>query len=80
MDYLIYIGCAVLGCIVFYYIIKAAVKNAILETKSETKKTEAIKSIGDKPPTPDQVALQKKYQNGEMSFDDYRTQFDLLAK
>lgn len=73
-----YIAGILLGLIVFYYMIKAAVKNGIIEAKSEMQSPQVISKL-EKVPNSKQTELQNKYDKGEISFAEYKIQWDKLS-
>ncbi|MDP4264470.1 MAG: hypothetical protein Q8941_18215 [Bacteroidota bacterium] len=77
--FVIYLVGALLGWSIFYYTIKAAVKNGIKEARYET---EVSKAMGrpEKKPTAEQEKLQQLYDKGQITFDEYQTTWAKLDK
>jgi len=77
MDYIAYLIAGVLAWIIFYYTIKGAIKNAIIETRE---KTNSI--VNDVPEartwTVGQIALQQKYEKGEITLEQYKKDWDIV--
>ena len=75
MDPLIYIGCALLGWVIFYYTIKGAIKNAIIETRE--KPPAIVQSVPEAVNwTVGQKALQHRYDRGEITLEQYHKEWD----
>lgn len=76
---LLYFTGIVLGWITLYYTIKAAVKNGIKEANSEKVLPTPYKDYKpEKLPNTEQVKLQQRYNNGEITFNDYQTEWNKL--
>lgn len=75
---LLYIIGIIIGLLILYYIIKAAVKNAILETRNASEPERRVTNL-EKIPNSQQIALQKKYDNGEITFEEYKKEWDRLS-
>lgn len=68
----IYVTAAIVSLFILYYLIKGAVKNAILEANEITKPMpDPQPRPSEKPPNAKQWELQKRYDKGEISFDEY---------
>ena len=75
----LYIAAAIIGWVIFYYVVKAAVKNAIIEARSDMERPSLVKdSEPEKIGTPEQMKLQERYAKGEISFEVYKTEWDKL--
>ena len=76
---LIYIIGACISLAIFYYTVKAAVKYGILEA-NETKNgiRNETTTIQESLPNHAQAELQKKYDKGELSFEEYKKQWEKL--
>lgn len=77
--YLLYILAVIIGWVIFYYVVKAAVKNAILETQYQKRYSKQV--IETKPEVPSnsqQRDLQKQYDNNEISFEVYQAEWEKL--
>lgn len=69
----LYMLCCIIGLIIFYHLVKAAVKNAIIESFAHEKM--AKNSTNNKPELPansDQMKLQQQYDKGEITFEEYK--------
>lgn len=76
-----YLVGAVISWTIFYYTIKAAIKWAIRETNEEKEISEMKKIASqskDVTMTPALAELQKKYDRGTITFDQYKTEWDKL--
>ncbi|HMJ48305.1 MAG TPA: hypothetical protein VK498_13315 [Ferruginibacter sp.] len=75
--FIVSIAVLCIGLAIFYYLIKAAVKNGILAA-NEAKIMSETGSISEPLWTPKQIELQKKYERGELSNEEYKTEWDKL--
>ena len=81
-----YIVAAIIGWVIFYYIVKAAVKNGIREAHDDIKEVRDDKQYNyyskvEKPgipATPEQVKLQERYEKGEISLEVYQSEWNKL--
>jgi len=79
------VGLAI-GVAIFYYIIKEAVKNGIIEANAKIeRKTHTIvsqnRSMMPAPAmTPAQSEIYHKYERGEISFEEYQKEFNVLGE
>jgi uncharacterized membrane protein len=63
--------------LIFYNIVKAAVRNGIREAIRDMKAPEITKKIfTDVKPSERQLELQERYNRGEITFDAYREAWD----
>jgi len=77
----IYLISAILSLIIFYHIIKAAVKNGMIEAQARMKQTSAsVNYRVEKKPTSAQERLQARYNKGEMTFEQFKTEWEQLDK
>jgi len=83
MDYIFYIVCAVASWAIFYYTIKAAIINGVLaankaEKMSADSKTAETATLpkADRVFTIGQIALQDRYEKGEITLEQYRKDWD----
>ena len=79
--FLIYAIAAILGWIIFYYTIKWAVKNAIIEARTDIELSSSVVNrteVIEKPYTNKQKTLQERYDAGEISFEEYKSEWDKL--
>ncbi len=70
---------AIIGWVVFYYIIKGAVKWGTIEAKQHFEAQgmkQTIEKNKDAPETSALRELQKKYDKGHLTFDEYKKQWD----
>ncbi len=65
----IYLFATIIGWIIFYYTVKAAVKNGILEAKPNTSfpASNAVTSKPERAPNSEQKKLEMRYKNGEIT-------------
>ncbi len=77
---LIYVAGAAIILAIIYYIIKAAVKNGIIDANEiiNGKGKLYTKSVVESLPNSAQAELQKKYEKGELSFEEYKKEWDRL--
>lgn len=77
---LLYIVGVITGWFIFYYVVKAAVKNGIREARADKEVPMGIK--GNKPERPtnaEQIKLQQRYDKGEITFDVYQSEWNKLS-
>ena len=72
-----YVIGAVVSWILFYYVVKMAVKNGIQEA-CQNKASHSGHNHSDSQPTPAQIKLQQQYDNGEIPFDIYQSEWNRL--
>ena len=75
--YIIYVIGAVVSWILFYYVVKLAVKNGIEEAR-QNKASHSDHTNSDSLPTPAQIKLRQQYDNGEITFDIYQSEWKRL--
>ena len=79
--FMIYIIAAGISLVILYYIIKGAVKSAILEANGEIKRADILK-VGikiiddDNPSNPKRAELKKMYEEGKISLEVYQTEWN----
>lgn len=77
--YLFYFIAVAIGWVIFYYVVKAAVKNGIKEARADK---EASTYIRDTKPeiqaNPEQRKLQQRYDKGEIPFEVYQSEWNKL--
>lgn len=75
-----YILASIIGLLIFYNIIKAAVKNGIIEAR-DFKEVPAKRSptTPEKPENAEQEKLRKRYERGEIKFEEYKTEWNKLS-
>jgi len=73
MEYILYILYALAFWVLLYYTIKAAIRNAIIETRP----IQFVEpSLADQPFNSQQNVLKEKYEAGEISWDEYVKRFN----
>ena len=75
--YIFYVIGAVFSWILFYYVVKLAVKNGIEEAR-QNKSLHSGLNHSDSQPTPAQIKLRQQYDNGEITFDIYQSEWNRL--
>ena len=76
---LIYIIGAIISWIIFYYVIKAAVRNGIIEARSDKNiKNFTANTTPEKPVNTEQMRLQQRYDKGEIQFEEFKSQWNKL--
>lgn len=78
---IVYLVAAVIGLVIFYFIIKNAVKNGMIEAQEQLnrKPTPPDKAaVLERPANPAQWELQKKYDAGQISFEEYKQEWNKL--
>ena len=79
MIYLLYIIGGIVSWIIFYYVVKAAVKNGIKESRNNNPVSTYIKeSKPEKIANPEQAKLQQRYDKGEITFEVYQSEWNKL--
>jgi uncharacterized membrane protein len=77
--YLLYFIGVIVTWIIFYYVIKAAVKNGIKEARNENEVPTNFKdSMPVKFASTEQAKLQQRYDKGEITFEVYQTEWNKL--
>ena len=77
LTYIFYVIGAVFSWILFYYVVKCAVKNGIEEAR-QNKASHTDYTNFNSQPTPAQIKLRQQYDNGEITFDVYQFERDRL--
>ena len=66
----------IIGLMIFYYVVKTAVKHGIIEAKN-------TRDFKDRMPPPpidsEQLNLQKQYNNGEITFEEYQAEWEKVS-
>ncbi|MFZ6025111.1 MAG: hypothetical protein ACOYVG_11745 [Bacteroidota bacterium] len=81
---LIYIVGVVISWVIFYYVVKAAIRNGIKEAKIDEGNIK-LNTNNYKTSTPtlqankEQIKLQEKYERGEISLDVYQSEWNKLS-
>lgn len=77
---IIYIIGAIIGLVLFYYVVKTAVKDGIIEARIKNEYTSYVK---DKKPeltmNSEQLKLQNQYKNGEITFEEYQAKWKKVS-
>lgn len=77
---LFYIVVATIGLLIFYFVVKAAVRNGIKEARIDKEvKTSIGNSTTDRPANAAQIKLQQQYDKGEIKFEEYKSQWNKLS-
>ena len=63
---------------IFYYVVKAAVRNGIKEANSEKGLPSFRDAKPEKSANPEQIKLQHRYDKGQITFEDYETEWNKL--
>ena len=73
----LYIGGWIITLVILYHLIKAAVKNGIIEARgSNEPKRYTAESKSEHPATAEQTRLQQRYDKGEITFEEYRKEWN----
>lgn len=79
--YLFYFIGVVIGWVIFYYVVKAAVKNGIKEARGDKEIPTYIRdSKPEIPANSEQRKLQQRYDNGEIPFEVYQSEWNKLSR
>lgn len=79
--YFIYVLSVVLSFVIFYYLVKAAVRNGIREAREDNKgELTSRESYKEMPANPQQQELQSRYDNGEISFEEYQSEWQRVGR
>ena len=76
----LYLVCSIISLVILYHIIKAAVRNGIIEAR--TNKDILINGNGSKTErqaNAEQSKLQRRYDKGEITFEEYKAEWNRLA-
>lgn len=77
---LLYIVGVIISWVIFYYVIKAAVRNGIREARADKQIPTFTKdSKPEKMVNPQQMKLQERYDKGEISFEVYQSEWNKLS-
>jgi len=77
--YLLYIIGIIISWIIFYYVVKAAVRNGIREASPDKILATYFKdNKPEKPANSEQIKLQQRYDKGEITFEDYQAEWNKL--
>lgn len=76
----LYLIGALISWIIFYYVVKAAVRNGIREARSDKQvQNFTANSTPEKPANSAQMRLQQQYDKGEINFEDFKSQWNKLS-
>ena len=76
----LYLVCCIISLVIFYHIIKAAVKNGIIEARSHKEvATYSNDSKPERPANTEQAKLQQRYDKGEITFEEYKAEWNKLG-
>jgi uncharacterized membrane protein len=78
--YILYIIGGIIGLIIFYYVVKTAVKHGIIEARINNEYISYVKER--KPELPmnsEQLKLQNQYNNGEITFEEYQAEWKKVS-
>lgn len=79
LTFILYIIGTILAWLLFYYVVKSAVKNGIIEARNKNEhKTYLSESKAELPINSEQIRLQKQYDNGEITFEIYQAEWKKL--
>jgi hypothetical protein len=80
LTFIFYIIGSIIGLMIFYYVVKTAVKDGIIEARI---KNEYISYVKDRKPelpmNSKQLNLQNQYDNGEITFEEYQTEWKKVS-
>jgi uncharacterized membrane protein len=77
---LLYIIGVIISWFVFYYVVKAAVRNGIRESRSDKEFSLNVReSKPEQPTNAEQLKLQKRYDKGEITFEAYQSEWNKLS-
>ena len=80
---ILYIIGVVIGWVILYYVVKAAVRNGVteaLDSRSDNKNAPLymVRREPERPASPAQLQLQQRYEKGEISFEVYQAEWNKL--
>jgi hypothetical protein len=79
LTFILYIIGTIVALLLFYYVVKSAVKNGIIEAHNKIEhKTYLSESKAELPINSEQIRLQKQYDNGEITFEIYQAEWKKL--
>ena len=77
---IIYIIGAIIGLMLFYYVVKTAVKDGIIEARIINENTSYVKDSKYEPTmNSEQLKLQNQYNNGEITFEEYQAEWKKVS-
>lgn len=76
----LYIVGAIISWVILYFVVKAAVRNGIREARVDNHgQTFISTSAPDRPANTAQMKLQQQYDKGEITFEEFQTQWNKLS-
>jgi uncharacterized membrane protein len=76
----LYILGAVISWLIFYFVVKAAVRNGIREARADKEaKTFIGNNTPEKPANSAQIKLQQQYDKGEITFEEFKSQWNKIS-
>ena len=76
----LYVVCSIISLVIFYQIIKAAVKNGIIEARAHKEAvTYSNHNKPERPANTEQEKLQRRYDKGEITFEEYKAEWNKLS-
>ncbi|MGN6438489.1 MAG: DUF6019 family protein [Agriterribacter sp.] len=73
-DLIFYLIGAIVAWIIFYHVVKAAVRNGIREARKDLEAP--VKPVQEKAPNARQLQLKEKYDKGEITFETYKAEWE----
>ena len=78
---LLYVLGIAISWIIFYYVVKAAVRNGIRESHLDNEKTRFVKQDPvERVANAEQLKLQQRYEQGKMTLEEYRAEWNKLNR
>jgi hypothetical protein len=80
LTFIFYIIGSIIGLMIFFYVVKTAVKHGIIEARINNEYISYVKER--KPELPmnsEQLKLQNQYNNGEMTFEEYQAEWKKVS-
>jgi len=76
----LYILGGLISWLIFYFVVKAAVRNGIREARDDKEvKTFIGNSTPERPANSAQMKLQQQYDKGELTFEEFKSQWNKLS-
>ena len=73
LTFIFYIIGSIIGLMIFYYVVKTAVKHGIIEARI---KNENTTYVNPNPMNSELLKLQNQYNNGEITFEEYQAEWE----
>jgi hypothetical protein len=80
LTFIFYIIGSIIGLMIFFYVVKTAVKHGIIEARINNEYISYVKER--KPELPmnsEQLKLQNQYNNGEITFEEYQAEWKKVS-